>query len=170
MGEEHTVEMYDDEVEAELDWGGTPDFAADRDGLGPLPGRLELIRILKGEGEIERLKGILAAITEAYRHRIERHEAAISVHRASVVAMLEHGEKVSFPDLGTAYLTTLRARIEILDKTAAEMAAEEFRCTMQVADMKALKTKVMAQVTDGTGEIPPGMQFVPERKSVTIKR
>lgn len=170
MGEEQTMEMYDDEVEAELDWGGTPDFAADRDGPGPLPGRLELIRILKAEREIERLKGILAAITEAYRHRIERHEAAISVHRASLVAMLEHGEKINFPDLGTAYLTTVRPRIEVTDKTVAEKVAEELGCLTQVADMKALKAKVMAQVTDGTGEIPPGMQFVPERKSVTIKR
>ena len=170
MDERETVEMYDDEVEAGLDWGGTPDFAADSYGPGPLPGRLELIRILKAEREIERLKGILAAITHRYRQRIERHEEEVAHYRQALLDMLEHGEKINYPDLGVAYLTTVRPRIEVTDKTVAEKVAEELGCLTQVADMKALKAKVMAQVTDGTGEIPPGMQFVPERKSVTIKR
>lgn len=162
MGDSETMEMHDDEVEMS--------FGEGEEGVPALVGRAELYRIHKAEREIDRLKGILAAITEAYRQRIDRHEDAIAYHRASLVQMLEHGEKVSFPDLGTAYLTTVRARVEVTDRQMAEKVAEELGCMVAVPDMKALKARVASQVTEGTGEIPPGFEFVPERKTVTVKR
>lgn len=164
MDEDETKVMHDDEVEEEVDWN--TDYEQD----GALIGRLELLRIAKAEREIERLKKILAAITDQYRRRIERHEAAISLHRTALQQMLEHGEKINFPDLGVAYLTSVRPRIEITDKQVAEKVAAELGCMVSVADMKALKALVLSQVTEGTGEIPPGMSFVAGRKSVTIKR
>lgn len=167
-----TPETYDIETEEALDWGGEPDFALGPRDAPALPGRMELVRIAKAEHEIERLKGILGKITDAYRHQIEKHEASIAFHRAGLLAMLEHGEKINYPDLGMAYLTTVKPRIEVTDKAMAEKVAKEFGCIdlVETVDMKALKAHVMAQVTEGTGEIPPGLQFVPERKTVTVKR
>lgn len=174
MGEfDPQKETYDIETEEAIDWGGEPDFDADiRTGVQrepQLPGRMELIRIARAEREIERLKGILGTITDAYRHQIEKHETTVAFHRAGLQALLEHGEKVSFPDLGSAYLTSVAARIDVVDKDQAEKVAEELGCVRYQPDMKQLKAKVLGMV-EQTGEIPPGLVFVPPRRTVTVKR
>ena len=79
------------------------------------------------------------------------------------------GRGVSFPDVGSAYVTVQKEKVEVDDIERASAVAVELGCVLEPKpDLTAAKKRVLERL-QSTGELLPGFRHVPERNSVTIR-
>ena len=132
--------------------------------------RSSMIRLEQIGRDSSVTKRRLEMITSSYKHDLERLAEDERVLRASIEAyLINHGgEKVRFPDVGTAYLTSGSPKIVIEDEDAFK-AATEAAFTKPVFDATAAKAYALEQATT-EGVIVPGTRLEPARKSLSIRK
>lgn len=154
------MSLIDDIVEAEAGFA--------HDANDP---RWMLLKLHKASEEAARLKRVLAEITIAYERRISSLEEREAEARDALCGWIVHendGKAISFPDVGRAHLRSVAASVKVTDREMAEHVALELGMVKQVPDMQGAKERVMAIVTGGSGEVPPGFEFVAERKTLVV--
>lgn len=132
--------------------------------------RSTMIRLEQIARDTATTKRRLAMIADSYKRDLERLAEDERVLRASVHAYLVNngGEKVRFPDVGTAYLASGNPKIEIEDAEAFK-AATEAAFTKSVFDETGAKAYALEQALE-TGEIVPGTRLIPAGKTLAIRK
>lgn len=129
--------------------------------------RHALIRVRQIERETDKLAELRRAVVAEYDSRLakldrERDELREWVER--YIAGPNGGEPVRFPDVGTAYLATKKPRPVVDDPAELEPWAVEHGFVRQTVDVNGALDHVKE-----TGELPPGVKWTPEQKSLVIR-
>ncbi len=153
-------ELYDEQVEIPEQ---VPDVVAAR--------RL-MIGIRQLAKEIEQTKQYRAAVVASYDAKIdtlEERKAKAEAHLRDYLINANGGEKLALPDVGTAYLATVNAKVVVSDKKAAEAKYRaQFVKTATAFDETRFKEWALAHIRT-TGEIPEGCTYVPETSDLRIR-
>lgn len=156
------------------------DVLAEDTGLDEIDGAFEIegewhlrsamIRLQQLEHDASVTKRRFEMIASSYKRDLERLAEQERELRASIHAYLVNhgGEKVRFPDVGTAYLAAADPKIEIVD-TDAFKAATEAAFTKPVFDEAAAKRYALEQALE-SGEIIPGTELKPAGKRLQIRK
>jgi len=160
---------------AEGEWSLTADEFDELAGermASPMSVRDVLLRIAALEERRAQLEALKRSIIDRYDHSIIQLDRQIQRFRQSVEAWIidvNEGRSVSFPDVGTAYLQTVAEKVEVADRDAFEEWARGREILKQVVDVTRAKGEALSLLKT-TGEIPPGAEYVPERKALRIRR
>lgn len=136
-------------------------------GGSPLAVRDAILRIRELEHDKDDLGKTITAIAERYRVKGERIDHEIAQLRSSVEVYLQRFSedgKASFPDAGTAYLQTVKQKVNVVDKGAFEEWARERGYTVEAVDTTSAKKAVLE-----TGEAAPGVEIEPATTAVRIR-
>lgn len=143
----------------------------------PLAVRTYLFRVRAAEREIERLTELKKTVTAKYDLRVGKLAEDMEFCRQQIfnfITQINGGQKVSFPDAGTAYLTTVKEKVEIENQQALEEHIKEASAYDQLLKKPALdptKAKGWAlEQVKSTGELPVGCKYIPESKTLTIRK
>lgn len=126
-----------------------------------------LIRIGQAEQKREQTAAILKSVTATYQEEMERHEREVKTLRERVEGYVRTHGNVSLPDVGTAYLATEKAKVAVVDPTAAKKYAEANGYVKPTADVTACKNAIQE-----AGELPPegsGLEWMPETEGLRIR-
>jgi len=141
----------------------------------PLFVRDAMLRVAALDHEMDELGKIVTAIAERYRVKGERLKADRDLLRGGIETFLirfTDDGKASYPDAGTAYLQTTKAKLEIVDKDAVEKSYAKAKVSMptkpEEIDWKQVKETLLARLLD-VGELAPGCELIPESKSLRIR-
>lgn len=153
-------ELYDEQVEI-------PEQVAD-----VVSARDLMIGIQQIKKEIETVKQTKAAVLASYDARLDtlvERKARAEGHLHDYLINANGGEKLSLPDVGTAFLAKVDAKVAIADKKAAEAKyGAQFRKSTTTFDETRFKEWALKRVTT-TGEIPEGCAYVPETQDLRIR-
>jgi phosphoenolpyruvate synthase/pyruvate phosphate dikinase len=126
-----------------------------------------LIKQQKIVADQERMKALRDAVIEPYNERLAALAQEERMVRESVQHFVMQFGTVSFPDVGSAYLMPLKAKVEVVDNTKAKKWAKDNGYVKEEPDVTKAKNTLLKN-----GEVPPddsGMQFVPEGFTLAIK-
>jgi hypothetical protein len=143
------------------------------EGLDEIPGewelRLALVRLEQLQRDEETMKRRKQMVVATYEQELAGIARQRDELRRSIEGYLvtHGGEKVRFPDVGTAYLTSTDPKIEVVDKAAFEAALGDLY-TKPVFDMTAAKGYALDRALEG--ELVAGVEFVPAGKTLGIRR
>jgi hypothetical protein len=129
------------------------------------------LRIEYTKDEIEPLVAQRDRIVAAYTAKIAAKEAEIAQARESVGAIVERIGKVNFPDLGTWYERTSKAKLVIADRGAVEQAYAEAQVKLPEiteVDWKAIEATLRERFAE-VGEIHAGCVVTPPSKSLAFR-
>lgn len=150
-----------------------------------------LARAQAAYAERDRLKALKAEIAQRYDERIASLEAQASAYRQSIEAYLvrwNEGRAVSFPDVGTAYLTTRHAKITLTNAEAFEAWLETAGLPVPMVETFDKKTALALVQGEGgryfldteqnalidrrTGEVVDvaGVEVEPESKTLALRK
>lgn len=156
------------------------DVLAEDTGLDEIEGAFEIegewqlrsamIRLQQLDADTDVTKRRKQMVVSAYDRDLERLAEQARELRTSIEAYLVNhgGEKVRFPDVGTAYLAKSDPKIEIVDEDAFK-AATEAAFTKPVFDATSAKAYALEQALE-TGEIIPGTELKPAGKRLAIRK
>jgi hypothetical protein len=157
-------ELYDEEITED-------EFAAlvekPPNDLGITEIRRMMIRLRQVDREREKLTELRNAVVAPYNERIARYNSDEQVIRARLQAFVEAYGNAAFPDVGTAYLQTQKAKVDVVDASKAKKWATDNGFVKEEADVTAAKNSLR-----DAGEVPPeesGMEWVPERAVLAIR-
>lgn len=134
----------------------------------PVDVRRTMIRLQQLEREIVAVKRTKKAVDEAYDAKVETLAGQCSTLRSSLAAWCEQNGKISFPDVGTAYLTTAKPKIAVRDLDEFRTALGDLY-TKEVFDETAAKGYALERAVED-GEILPGVELVPGGPSLAIRK
>lgn len=144
------------------------------------------------DAEAHRLDDLANQIVDRYMARKKKLVERADAIRASVKTYIERfngGEKLSFPDVGTAYLTTRKAKVSVTDPAELEnwmaMEGRDACVVLKEAPMDAKATLELlfdemgwrvadnGLIVDSDGEIvaelPEGIDTTPEGKTLAVR-
>lgn len=154
------------EVEPDLEWqDDSPPKVTDT-----LGARRLMIAIRQAEREAEETEALLKDITQAYKQRIDKAKERADLLRQSLETFIRDingGQKLSLPDVGTAYLAKRKAKVEITDRGLVQQKyGNKFQ--KAVFDETAFKEHAL-KVVEETGEVIEGVKYIPEHQALQIR-
>lgn len=124
-------------------------------------------RIQQAQAEQASVREQRDKILAVYNARIDAIDRDVDRARQSIHTLVSRLErKVSWPDLGTWYLTKRKARPKLTDKVALEAWCEANGYVKNVADTRAALDAVEA---DGLADVP-GVEWEQESKSLAFRK
>lgn len=148
----------------------TADLAADPTSLDELAVRRMLIRLQQLEAEANQVHAVGQAVAATYAERVQALRAQATDIRANVQRYIEHvrgGDKVVYPDVGTAYLTKRKPRLYVSNQAEVEdWAGDKFY-------KRTLDTQAVLAYADGqaqaSGELLPGIGRQPATTTLAVR-
>lgn len=128
-----------------------------------------LIELQVNARKAEKLKATLAAVAGEYQARLQAladREAAI---RQSLHNYVTANGKVSFPDVGSAYLTQPGPRITVTDAEAL-LAWARKNAPQIVETSYRVPASDLKDYLKETGELPAGVEFETPEPSLGVRR
>lgn len=134
--------------------------------------RAALMLIEKTRRERANLEITARQIAERYSERVAellRREEQCRRMIEEWIVRSNAGQKVTFPDAGSAHLSSVRASIVIdADQEMVATVAAEFGCMKETPDIPKLKKVLLDRLAE-TGEAPPpGFELKEARKTVVV--
>lgn len=137
------------------------------DALSAVEIRRLLIRLRQIDRDRAKVKEIRDAVVASYAEKIGRFDADEKRTRESLYAFCRVHGTASFPDVGSAYLSSQGPKIEVQDSTRAKNWSKAQGYTKLEADITAAKKALLAN-----GEVPPeesGMVFQPPHEILVVR-
>jgi hypothetical protein len=134
----------------------------------PMIARHLMIELAVNEQKAAGLRDTLRAVALEYDSRIAKLEERQVAIREMLTNYVEANGKVSFPDVGTASLTTRKARPKLTDADAA-MAWAKQNAPELIETVETLPAGAVKEYVEREGVLPNGVELIPESKSLTIR-
>lgn len=149
-----------------------------------------LLELRALDAERERLNTLAVQIVDRYHGKAEKLRARAELIRQSVqnyITERNGGEKVAFPDVGTAYLTTRKAKLDVTDAVELEAWLYEQGHDALIVEKRTFDAKKTLEllideqgwrvakaglIVDADGEIVeavPGVEGKPEGKTLAVR-
>jgi hypothetical protein len=127
-----------------------------------------LIRLEQLGSDAEKVKARRDAVAASYNDQLDRIAEQESWLRSSLAAWVERNGKTSFPDVGTAYLSNGKPKIQVVDRAAfKEATADVF--VKETWDETWAKSYALERALD-SGEILPGVELVPGGPELRVRK
>lgn len=131
--------------------------------------RSVLIRLEQLGRDADSVKRRRDAVVATYNDQLQRIDEQAEWLRRSLAAYVERtGEKVSFPDVGTAYLSKGKPKLRIVDRDAFRAATADV-FVKETWDETWAKNYYLDRALE-TGEIPPGCELVPGGPELRVRK
>jgi len=178
-GDPHLVDGLVDEVENDsapvVDLlMQAPAIAEGEVRLDELGVRRLLRRLAYLKREADTLQALKRAVVAKYDEATSKRTDESDEIRQLLQTHLERvdGGKVKVPDVGTAYLSKRQPKLNVVDREAfVEWATGEYadKVLQQVFDDVGARALATARVVNDGEVPPPGTEFVPERREVSVR-
>lgn len=133
--------------------------------------RSAMLRVAQLQRDAEVTKRRKKMVTETYDQELAQLERQEAMFRDSIETYIKRhnaGEKVRFPDVGTAYLGRVDPKIAITDRDAFEAALGAL-FTKPTFDETAAKQHALERAVE-TGELVPGTELIQADETLRIRK
>lgn len=134
------------------------------DDLHGVRGLLYAIKELQAEKE--QVKELKRKVMRDYDEHVEKLEERENHIRLAVKNYCERHGKAVVPDVGTAYVSKVKAKVEVVDEEAFSAWVIDER--LMKPDLSAGKKRAK-ELLESTGEIVDGCEVVPERQTLGVR-
>jgi hypothetical protein len=127
-----------------------------------------MIRLEQLGRDADAVKARKAAVVRSYDEQIQRIEEQAEWLRRSLAAWVERQGKATFPDVGTAYLSSGKPKLRIIDRDAfRDHTADVF--VKETWDETWAKNYYLERALE-SGEVPPGCELVPGGPELRVRK
>lgn len=127
-----------------------------------------LIRLQQLDADRERVEATKRAVVESYDQSLSAIAEQSDWLRRSLAAWVERNGTAKFPDVGTAFLATGKAKVRIVDRDAFREATKDVFVKETWDETWAKNYATERAVEDG--ELLPGVELVPGGPELRVRR